>query len=218
MPFDQSSIIGGPWARPLGAELLVSWASSEPWGAVFQLYADGRLVWAGRARSCLLPPAYRRSALRVGVVPASEFHLDFAPGLPAVPGEVRRPELKWYGGRYLAPTIRGFRVYQGTAPGAPVGTVPVADLPAYPRGRYNDGFGQGPFGYGGFGTSASSYRWVGPPLADGAWNFSIVPYDDAGSLGGASAGVVTIAAAPAPPAGLSYSYDVTTRQVTLSWS
>lgn len=220
MPFDPTPILSGPHCARHGSELRITWASSAPFGTVFQLYADNRLVYAGRQRACTLPAAFAGSVLRVGVVDPAERLTDFGASLPAVPGAARRPELSWDGGTYLLPELASFRVFRGATPGAPVdyGSPPVAVIPAYPRGVLNDGFGVGGFGRGGFGLAASSYRWVGPPLAAGTWHFGVVPVGNDGSQGPAWEPSVTIATAPDPPTGLSYRYDTVTRQVTLDWS
>jgi len=104
-----------------------------------------------------------------------------------------------------------------------VGADPVATIAAVELGRWEDGFGVGRFGKGGFGRSEIAYSWTSGKLGNGTWNYEIRPYDLVGNEGVAEAGSIALVAAPNPPAfgtdgkRLRYTYDSTTRIASLSW-
>lgn len=233
MPFTQTSVRDVRVVRD-GAELYIAWDSAAPWGTVFQVYADRRLVWFGKARSCHVPvPANacsRNVWIEVGSVDAGEANADFSTSLSGPGGSGDRALLSWLGGSYLDPTgnddVAGYRIYRSPAPGAPADMTTVIDtISAYPGGAVLDGFGVGGFGQGGFGRAASSYQWRSDPLGSGTWTFALVPFDFAGNAQGVpQTATVTIRTAPRPPAPdatgrrLNYSYaGPATRVATLSW-
>jgi hypothetical protein len=233
MPFTQTSISDVRILRD-GPEIYVAWDSTAPWGAIFQVYADRRLAWFGKARSCQIPAptnaGSRNVWIEVGSVDASEANADFSSALSGPGGAGDRALLSWSGGSYLDPTgrddVAGYRIYGSSAPGSPVDMTRVVDtVPAYPGGAVLDGFGVGGFGLGGFGRAASWYEWHSEPLGSGAWSFAVVPFDFAGNAQGAPQTVtLTISSAPRPPAPdswgrrLNYSYaGPATRVATLSW-
>lgn len=233
MAFSQAGITGAD-VRADGPELFVSWSSPAPKGAVFQVYADGRLAWYGTARRCHVPTPSGASGRNVWVdvatVDPGEAQRDFSALLASRSQGGPHVRLSWPGGTYLDTSgrddIQGFRVYRGDAPGAPVDrTAPVGDVPAYPGGWVCDGFGLGGFGLGGFGRSASAYGWTATGLTTGVWQFTVVPYDHAGNERGAGQAVsVTVAAAPRPPAARASGPRLTStysgpaaRRVTLNW-
>ncbi|WZO98174.1 hypothetical protein EP7_005230 [Isosphaeraceae bacterium EP7] len=217
-----------------GGDLIVSWSSQSPPGALFQVYLDRRLVWQGRGRRCQAPlpagGAGRVSRVDVVQVDPSDFNQDLSGQLPSSPGTSPWASLSWLGGTYLDPSgqddIRGFRIYGSMRPGQPVDfTNLVGSVPAYPGGWVADGFGLGGFGQGGFGRSAGRYAWQSEPLASGVWSFAIVPYDHSGDERGVpTPASVTIQAPPRPPArgldggSLTYMYTgAASRVATLSW-
>jgi len=234
MAFSQSAV-SDVKVRADGADLFITWASTAPQGAFFQVYVNARLSWSGTARACHSPTppvgAGGNVWVDVGTVAADEVRTDFSAGLASLAAGGGVTRLSWLGGTYLDPTggddLRGFHVYRSAAPGGPVDlAAPVDAVPAYPGGWVCDGFGLGGFGLGGFGRAATLYRWTSPGLAGGVWQFAVVPFDKAGDDRGPGQTLgVTVAAAPGPPAALtpggarlSYAYSgPADRRVTLSW-
>jgi hypothetical protein len=217
-----------------GGDLVVSWSSQSPPGALFQVYLDRRLVWQGRGRRCQAPMpagvAGRVSHVDVIQVDPSDFNQDLSGQILVSPGASPWASLSWLGGTYLDPSgrddLRGFHVYASRRPGDPVDlTNLVGSVPAYPGGWVADGFGLGGFGQGGFGRSAGHYTWQSEPLASGVWAFAIVPYDQSGDERGApTSASVAIQAPPRPPArgpdgvSLTYTYSgAASRVATLAW-
>jgi hypothetical protein len=233
MPFTQTNISDVRILRD-GPEIYVAWDATAPWGTIFQVYADRRLAWFGKARSCHIPApsnaGSRNVWIEVGSVDAGEANADFSAALSGPGGAGDRALLSWSGGSYLDPTgrddVAGYRIYGSSAPGSPVDMTRVVDtVPAYPGGVVLDGFGVGGFGLGGFGRAASAYEWRSEPLGSGTWSFAVVPFDFAGNAQGSPQTVtLTIRSAPRPPAPdasgrrLNYSYaGPATRVATLSW-
>lgn len=223
MPFDDS-VISAVTARRAGQDLVVAWSSSAPPGTLYQVYVDGEPVWHGTARRAVVPmPPHPRGPVHVGAVGASEAAADFGASLAAPP---RRARLSWSGGRYLGADLRGFRVYQGPAPGAaPDLSRPAGDVPAFPSGVLTDGYGSGGYGSGRYGHARGSYRWTSGFLGPGAWHFAVVSYDSAGNESAPWSPTVTLAGPPGPPAVLNPSgarvagaYDPATGSLGLSWS
>ncbi len=209
-----------------GSALHLEWISTAPSGTVFQVYTDRKLAWHGTSRWVNLPMPTGRVRIDVGTVESREATTDFSASLPSTPPN--RARLTWLGGTYLVPDgsddMVGFRVYGEPVPGAGIDyRTPRTEIVAYPGGILNDGFGLGGFGQGGFGRAASTYSWTSPTLGRGTWSFAIVPFDNAGNEGTAMTTQVEIIAPPiSPPPDangdrLTYSYNATTHQITLSW-
>lgn len=209
MAFSQSGI-ADVRVMANGPDLFIAWSGPAPPGTTFQVYVDRGLAWSGTARRCHVPtPAGavgRNVWVEVGAVAAGDATRDYSSELAAPGNRTDRALLSWSGGTYLDPTglddVGGFRIHQGTAPGAPVDdSAPVAMIAAYPGGWINDGFGKGGFGAAGFGRAATAYEWQSGPLAAGTWRFAVVPVDRAGTpRGGGLTTSVAINAAPRPPA------------------
>jgi hypothetical protein len=209
MAFSQSGIVDVRVVAD-GPDLFVAWTSSVPAGAIFQVYVDRRLAWYGASSRCHVPiptgDPGRNIWVEIGTVDADEPTADYSSNLVALGNRSERAVLSWSGGTCLDPTgqddIQGFRIYQSPSPGAPVDLTTLVDsVVAYPGGWINDGFGKGGFGGGGFGRAATLYNWQSGPLASGAWQFAVLPFDKAGNRGGSGLSVtVTINAAPLPPA------------------
>ena len=223
MAFSQANIADVTPARS-GAELVVSWSSSDPEGTVFQVYLDNALAWFGTDRAVHLPwPSGRNLRISVGAVGAGEEDTDFSASLPAL--NPTSKALAWEGGTFLAADIAGFRIYKSAVAGGPVDFATVlAEIPAYPGGVVTDGYGMGGYGRGGYGRAATTYAWRTPALGNGSWTFAVVPFDEAGNQPASpSAAIVAIAAPPRPPAAdaqgrrLSYSYDSVSHIATLTW-
>ena len=226
MSFSQDTIVEVQPPAWTGSAIHLEWTSTSPAGTVFQVYVDRGLAWHGTSRWVDLPMPTSRARIDVGTVDPSEATADFSGSL--APAPANRALLSWLGGTYQDPDggddILGFRVYGEPTPGGGIDRVsPRTDIVAYPGGLVNDGFGLGGFGQGSFGRAASTYSWTSPALGAGTWSFAIVPYDHAGNEGTPTTASVTISAPPAapPPDGegdrLTYSYDATSRQVTLAW-
>lgn len=226
---DFSTILGPPLVTPDGRDVVVSWASSSPEGATFQLYVNRRLAWSGTSRVAVLVARPDAAVYQVGVVPAGEAWANYSASLPAIPGTGDRAKLDWEGGSYLEPTgpgsgLAGFRVYGEASPGGGVLYAhPLGELPAYSAGEETGGWGVGGFGAGGWGAGSGLYTWTSEPLANGTWTFAVVPFDRAGNEGTAATVEQVIANPPAPAARdaaglrLTYTYDPATRLVTLHW-
>lgn len=234
MAFSQAGI-SGVAVQADGPDLLIRWSAAAPQGTIFQVYVDRRLNWHGASRQCHAPiPAGalgRNVWVDVATVAAGEALSDFSSSLASIGSGGGRVELTWLGGTYLDPSgssdVRGFRIYRSPTPGAPVDlSAPIDAVPAYPSGRLTDGFGLGGFGLGGFGLAATPYLWATVGLSGGVWQFAVVPFDLAGdNRGTGQTVVVTVRAAPRPPALLSGGGRLTcsysgpdTRQVALRWS
>jgi hypothetical protein len=223
MAFSQANIDDVTPGRS-GAELLVTWTSTDPEGTVFQVYLDNALAWSGTDRAVHLPwPGGRNLRISVGAVAADEGETDFSASLSALAPTTA--ELSWEGGTFLAADIAGFRIYKSATAGGPVDfTAALAEIPAYPGGVVTDGYGMGGYGHGGYGRAATTYAWESAPLGNGSWTFAVSPFDEAGNEPASpSTVVVVIAAPPRPPAAdargvrLTYSYDSTSHVATLAW-
>jgi hypothetical protein len=209
-----------------GADLIVTWTSSDPDGTIFQVYVNRVLAWHGTSRTCVLPTPAAGSPTRidVGAVGSSEGLTDLSASLPTPPGGGNRVRLAWVGGSYLGADIAGYHVYAGTAAGGAVSyATPVASIPAYIQGIATDGYGVGGYGQGGYGSAPSSYSWTSGPLSGGTWNFAVKSFDEAGNEGTPQATSAVVAAPPSPPAAdadgrrLTYTYNATSHAVTLHW-
>lgn len=207
-----------------GSQVYLSWTSASPAGTWFQVYLDGVLAWVGRKTSVTLPIPAGPKRVDIGVAPTGQEHTSFASLLPSHP--TRQAVLTWLGGTYEGADLAGFHVYGGDVPSGAVDyTTPLATITAYPSGIYSDGFGEGRFGYGGFGASAGSYTWTSESLAGGTWAFGVKPFDLAGNEGTAATQTVSISAPPRAPAAfvgsterLRYTFvGSPTYEVTLNW-
>jgi hypothetical protein len=225
MPFDDS-LISHPMVTRAGGDMVVTWQSSAAAGSVYQVYVNGVLAWHGLGPPAIIPfPTSPYGTVNVGTVLPSEAALDLSSELPS--GPPRRVSLQWYGGTYLDPDVQGFHVYQGTAAGGPVDYSHVADtVAAYLGGFITDGYGQGPYGYGGYGEDATLYSWTSGLLSSGGeWSFGVKSFDGAGNEGPALTWTVDVVAPPHPPGpnptpggprvlGV---YDPTAHTITLTW-
>ena len=193
-----------------GSDLFVAWNATVPTGTVFQVYVNRRLAWYGSSRRCHVPiPAGCLGCniwVEVGTIDPDEPTVDYSSSLAAPGGRSERALLSWSGGTYLDPSgrddIQGFRIYRSPSPGVAADlTKSVDSVVAYPGGWINDGFGKGGFGAAGFGRAATLYNWQSGPLSSGVWQFTVLPFDQAGNVQSAGSSVtVTINAAPRPPA------------------
>src|SRR5579864_4342234 len=235
MPAFSTATIGPVQAVQEATDLFLAWTSPAQQGTAFQVYVNRKLVWHGTERAIAIPVPDGFASIQVGTVSAAEESTNFAALLLVLRGTGDRARLAWFGGTYLDPSgnddVEGFRIYGSPAPGARVDyAAPLATLAAYPgesADRRTDGYGQGEFGLGGFGRSASRYSWTSPPLGgSGVWKFAVRPFDRASNesglidgaayftpacftplyfaprywAGGAAAVPVTIATRPRPPA------------------
>jgi hypothetical protein len=221
--FSQTSITNVNPPVQQGAQLLLSWTSSAPPGTVYQVYLNQQLVWTGVGLACTVPVPTAISRIDIGTVLPADTQTNFQSAL--TPSPARQATLSWLGGTYLGTDIAGFHVYGEHTPGGGIDyTAILATVPAYVAGIITDGFGYGGFGQGGFGQSAASYSWTSQSLSGGTWNWGIKPFDTAGNEGSAQTIAVTIAAPPLPPAPfpnatrLQYTYNTSTRQLTLNWN
>jgi hypothetical protein len=230
MAFSQSTIIGQPTIVLDSADLLVSWQCSATPPVYFQVYAGGKLAYAGQSTRCHLPypGPLRHLQIEVGTVLSGELHTDFSSSLPAVPGTGDRAVLTWLGGTYLDATgaddVQGFAVFGSLVAGGAVSyAARLATIPAYAGGVPLDGFGVGGFGQGGFGRSAASYTWQSGPLGNGVWSFAIESIDKEGNMSAGHTATVTISVPPNPPAEsapgvrLTRTFSPSTHKATLSW-
>ena len=224
MAFSQATITDGPICTVSSGELLVRWSSSSPDGVTFQLYENRVRVWSGTARVVRLPIPPAPSTYDVGTVGPVEDLIDFSGSLPALPGAGNRATLTWIGGRSLGADLDVFRIYSGTTAGGAVSyAAPIATVRADPAAGWQDGYGQGPYGAGGYGFAATTYYWTSDRLAGGTWNFAVKAVDTAGNESTAATTSVVITAPPRPPAAnasgvrLSCSYNPGTRVPTLTW-
>lgn len=221
MPFDQSTIIAVLPPVPHGPQWLLAWTTTSPAGTWWQIYIDGAFAWSGQETQVMLPaPDLARVA--IGAVLPGEANTDFSGSLP--PGPLRRALLTWLGGLFEAADLASFNVYQAAGPGVAVTlSKPIATITAYPAGIIFDGYGYGGYGQGGYGSSAGSYSWESGVLADGDWQFAVVPVDAVGNLGAPSYITVTIAAPPSEPPpfadGSRLHYSLApTAVLTLTWN
>jgi len=224
MSFSQSTITAVNPPQYWGAQVYLSWTSTSPSGAWFQIYLDRALSWFGQSTSARLPvPSDGVNRVDIGMVLPGEEQTDFSSSLPAAPE--RRAQISWLGGTFEGTDIAGFRVYGSGAAGGPInyGAV-LADITAYPSGIYTNGFGLGGFGFGGFGESASTYTWTSNSLTAGTWSFAVEPYDQAGNLGTAVTTSIAIVVPPLAPAPysdgtrLKYKFNASLEEATLNWN
>jgi hypothetical protein len=224
-PFDPSPIsnvrhyIDGP-------TLFVRWDSTADPGTYYQIYINGRLVWEGTERHADLAysvPAGSRAILDVGTIGRSNHGVDFSGSFTH---DGNRAALAWSGGRYLDETLKGFSIYQSTAPGLPYAPGNrVGNVAAAPGGQWNDGYGVGGYGRGGYGRSAITYGWTSGVLRSGTWQYAVAAYDDAGneSADPPTFDVVIVAPPPGPVPRADgkrlwiEDYDATANVYTLGW-
>ena len=224
MSFSQATITSVSPPMYSGGQVHLRWTSSSPDGTFFQVYVARHLAWYGQVTRTSIPvPPVVPVRIDIGTVGAGEQFTDFSSSLPSAPAN--RAALSWLGGTFEAADIAGYHVYgEHTPGGGVVYTSPLATIPAYPGGIITDGWGQGGWGQGGWGQSASSYAWTSDTLTAGTWTFAIKPFDSAGNEGNTTTGTVTIHAPPLPPAPfadrtrLHYSYNATSKKVTLTWN
>jgi hypothetical protein len=224
--FDQSTIteVFPPvWD---GGALQVQWKSTAPLGTVFQVYVSRKLAWHGTSRWVALTMPTSLVQIDIGAVGPGEEATDFSTKLPPSPSN--RAQLSWLGGSYLDPTgnddVAGFLIYGEKMPGGGIDyTQTLTRIVAYPGGILTDGYGLGGFGQGGFGRAASQYQWTSEALGSGVWSFAVVSFDASGNQGTGSISSVAITAPPRPPSAnpdgsrLQYTYNASSRNVTLSW-
>lgn len=225
MPFSQSTITDVRF-QPIPSQALVRviWSSTSPDGTAFQVYANAQLVWHGTERQADFPWPTSATNYEVGAVGPGEESTDFAASLPPQPPQ-GRALLSWHGGLYLDQNLTGFRIYGEATPGAGINyTTPIATVPAQVGSSANDGLGGGGFGGGGFGSAEVSYSWLSDPLPkSGTYNFAVKAVNAAGNESTVVSVAVAVIRPPRPPAPdsqgrrLTYTYDQTTRKVTLHW-
>jgi hypothetical protein len=241
VPFDPS-VISEITHSQEGSRLTLEWSSTAPAGTWYQLYLRGALAWWGTERHATVAAPRGLIDGQIGAVAAGEQTTDFADaGLDAFGLDVLGLDANGIGAvaitnrAYLAWTGFGaaeYRILEGAlgfdhggfdlgglngSAGTLVGT--VAGL----EGISTDGLDIGAFDVGGLDYAVGSFSWTSDPLTRGDWNFSVVPYNAAGSAGTPSTTSVTITAPPRPPAPnaaakrLTYTYNATTHVVTLNW-
>lgn len=214
MAFSQATIEDVAVGRDVD-DWRISWVdSTSPAGTVYQVYADLKLKWSGKAKSVVLPLAgFLR--IDVGTVAPGEDTTDFSASLVAAPESASRVLLTWDGGDWesRALPIEGFHVYASSAPGAAVDYATIlATIPEAVQGIQPGGWGAGGWGSGGWGAGLAAYSWTTGRLCPGDWSFAVVPFDTAGTEGDPSlevtATVTAAPRAPAPnPAGRRLTYD-----------
>lgn len=232
MPLRQSEILSTTVIQ-VGLDLRVHWTSTSQ-VKMFQVYVNHRLSWVGCDQYCSIPISSQshdgRIWIDVGAIDPQELYCDFSSTLASAP-LIGNASLAWSGGTYLDDSgnddVAGFQVHELDDPTATPDFSTLRDiLPAYPGGRITDGYGLGGFGDGGYGRSASSYRWQASGFASGNRTFAVVPFDHSGQTRGTGTRVTfAVQAAPMPSvvnnqnAGLSLSYaGNVTRIATLKWS
>jgi hypothetical protein len=205
-----------------GFDLSVSWTSSYPAGTWYQVYLGRVLAWAGKTTTARLPYPPSGKSLDVAVLPLLSTDIpsmDYSSSL-ATPVATDRVTLTWLGGTFLGSDIAGYAIF-GPASGS-LSATPSHFVPAY-DGVITDGFGLGGFSEGGFGESSKAYQWTSQPVAPGAWNWGVAPYDSAGNVGTPTVVSATTAGPPPPPAPYSdgkrvrYSYNAGTGVPNLTW-
>ena len=224
MGFSQSTITSISQPVYSGALVYLSWTSTSPAGTWYQVYLDQSLAWWGQSTSTRLTvPIVSPVRIDIGTVDAGEEQTNFASSLPAAAANFA--ELNWIGGTFESAELAGFYVYRSLIPGGPVLLVsPITTITAYPGGFTMDGFGLGGFGLGGFGYASSAYQYIDGPLASGLWQYSVVPFDDAGNSGTPQTTSVTICCPPPVPGlfsdgtRLHYVYSQSLDTVTLNWN
>ena len=172
-----------------GADVKGSGTSTDPDGSCYQVYLNGRLVWAGAKRWCVVAPpppvaSDRGPSVDVMRVDPSELWTDHTAYLPTPPGGGSTASLYWFGGTDLSPDIERYDIYMGPSPGAAADmTKPVATVAAYGPDGPADGAGYGWSGLGGAGASSSTYSWQSGALSGGTWHFAVVGVDAFGQRG-----------------------------------
>lgn len=208
MPFTTQYITSINPPEYVGGGLMrLSWTCDAPAGMFTQLYINNSLVWWDLASvtstDVPAPSSGVTDRIVLGNCNPGEEEISFAADLPVSPA--RRAELSWYGGLWEGTDLASFRVYGSPSPGAPIDYGhPLATIAAYPQGiTAVAGWGMGPFGIGGFGYCSSLYTWTSGTLANGTWQFAIVPMDTAGNQGAIRTTAIDISAPPTEPGAFS---------------
>lgn len=239
--FDTSTITEVTHDRE-GSRLTLEWTSTVSPGVFFQIYIQGALAWWGDERYATVSVPRGLVDGQIGSVGLGEETTNFSKtgfdllgfdlggfdgGGSPITAITTRALLEWFGFGAAE-----YRVFEGAvgfdhggfdlggldgSAGTLVGTVPGLE------GISSDGLDAGPFDSGGLDMLGGNFSWTSDPLTRGDWNFSVVPYNDAGAAGTPSLATVTITAPPRPPAPngsgkrLSSTYNGTTHAVTLNW-
>jgi hypothetical protein len=241
MSFDSSLITEVFPPTWQGGRLVLSWISSVAPGTYFQVYVAGTLVWYGTDRHTTIAVPSGPLQIDIGAVGPGEQATDLSSGgydlknynvdgydtVPFTPIETRA-FLSWQ-----SIGAAGFHVYEG-ATGYDMGVYSlggyegsagtlVGDITSIEHGLSTGGYDMGGYNQGGYDILSGTYSWTSKPLTRGIWNFSVRSYDAAGNEGTPVTTSVAIAAPPKPPAvdsqgkRLEYTYNQTTKQVTLAW-
>lgn len=241
MAFD-TSVITEVFHAQEGSRVTLEWTSTAAAGSWYQIYIQGILAWWGTERHATIAAPRGLIDVQIGAVGTGQQTTDFSnAGFDALGFDVvgldvsglltapisTRARLAWTGFGAAE-----YRIFEGASgfdhggfdlggldgsAGTLVGT--VAGL----EGISTDGLDAGPFDSGGLDTLGGNFIWISDPLMRGDWNFSVVPYDEAGNAGTPSLTTVTITAPPRPPTPntrgkrLTYTYNATTHVVTLNW-
>jgi hypothetical protein len=237
MPFDTTPVSNERYTRDQGT-LVVEWDSTLGDHAVYQVYANGELVWSGTGLLCILPYPNVWTFYEVGAVDPEEVGSDLSASLS---GPLNRPHLTWTGGTYQSEAILGYAIYGEDSPGAGINySERIGFVPAGAAGVILSGYGDGGYGDGGYGGSGQDYEWTGSPYGPGTWTFGVQAIDlqgreipggygmggyGTGGYGGTTGSTVdiTIVGPPRPPADLGYGrlsifYDDSTQVATLTWN
>lgn len=202
---------------PVGGLLAVSWESSDPPGAAYQVYVGRRLAWSGTARSAALEMPPSRMEVDVLRVDPSQVDDDLSTHL-AEPTLRDRATISWVGGPNLG-EVADYAIFASTAPGGSVSyAAPAAVVPV----EVDPGFGSGGFGTGTFGRATAEYSWTSGPLASGTWTFAVAARDRLGNRQSSPpTQSVVISLPPRPPAayadGSRLRYAFSGGNVTLTW-
>jgi hypothetical protein len=202
-------------------QMLLRWTSSAPAGSHYQVYVGGELAWYGQALSCTLGVPIGHTRIDVGQVGATEQATDFSGSLTLMANLVR---LTWRANPVQASDLAGFHVYGESSPGLGISyTTPLATITAVDQGIRNDGYGLGGYGDPAYGSISGSYTWTSGALTRGSWAFAVRSFDEAGNESAGLLTTVAVTTPPRPPAAngsnkrLTYTYNATTKAVTLNW-
>ena len=210
---------------PSLAVVRVNWTSTATDGTTFQVYANKQLAWYGTDLQAEFPWPAAATTYAVGTVASGEGSTDFSFSLPAQPPQ-GKARLNWYGGRYLATDLQAFRIYGESTPGGGISYgAPLATVPAQVGPLPLDGLGNGGFGAGGFGLAQMAYTWTSAVVPiSGTWNYAITAVNAAGNESSVALIAVAVIRPPTPPTPtcngkrLTYTYNASTRKVTLNWN
>jgi hypothetical protein len=217
MPFSQSTITSVNPPVSYRGEIHLSWTSTSPVGTWFQVYADGRLVWAGKRQSITLPGSVG-THFDIGTVATGEQYTSFTALLSTAPRN--RVMLAWEGGAFLDPSgdgdVASFKVFGSTSPAGygtgcygqggygtgnatVVMTTALATIPVSSGPGNTSGYGMGGYGAGGYGQASGSYSWESDPLWSGTWTFAVAAVDREGDLGVVTLASIALAVPPREP-------------------